>query len=262
MTNEPTQQMASGEGEPRTWLPPVLTGVALKAIREGLSVNTDWLGDYLSVSGRQVRNWEAGRYAIPPAVRNELDELQRVTDQAVADHITHATDQNNAAPTLVTYSDDADYHAAVEQQPFPHVRMPASWHRGIVYRAATQLPGAYIVDATPTDPIAAANIPHIGRARLRAVLTELEPLPPAELAALVEFIRGIALDPVWNATPQTFLREDLAEADTLPEPLRQSLTTRVAGWGRVQALAVLHAAHHHPDLIPIADDTEGEHSER
>lgn len=114
-----------------------MTDAELRVIREHLGLSPEWLADHLDVSGRTVRHWEAGKYAIPDGVRLELEDLERRTGEFIDGLIPRLLDMPE--PGVLTYRTDAEYHAA-----HPDVPFPASWHRAVVARLAQEVPGLAI----------------------------------------------------------------------------------------------------------------------
>lgn len=118
-----------------------MTPAEFKVVREFLGLTGDWLAEHLGVSGRTVRHWEQGKYAIPDGVRLEIEDLERRTGEFIAGVVEKLMDLPD--PGVVTYRDDAEYKAA-----HPDTEFPASWHRAVVARIAQEVPGLSIVFAT------------------------------------------------------------------------------------------------------------------
>jgi predicted transcriptional regulator len=114
-----------------------MTDAEFRCVREWLAVTGEWLADRLGVEGRTVRRWEAGTSPIPDGVREELEALEAMTGEAVAQAVAQLQDVPDV--TVVVYRTDEDYRAAVAE-----TRMPASWHRRVVMRAALEVPGVAI----------------------------------------------------------------------------------------------------------------------
>jgi len=117
-----------------------MTPAELRVVREFLGLTPEWLAGHLQVSARTVRHWEAGKYAIPDGVRLEVEDLERRTGEFVAGVVEKLMDLPD--PGLLTYRDDAEYHAAHPEVPFP-----ASWHRAVVARVAQEVPALAIAFA-------------------------------------------------------------------------------------------------------------------
>lgn len=115
-----------------------MTAAAFKTTREMLGLSDGWLADYLGVSSRTVRNWEAGKYPVPHGVAVQLDGLKREA-RAEVDRLVAGL-YGKPAPRLATYRNDDDYKAAN-----PGSKFPASWHRAVVARVALQVPAAGVV---------------------------------------------------------------------------------------------------------------------
>jgi len=114
-----------------------MTPAELRVVREFLGLTPEWLAGHLQVSARTVRHWEAGKYAIPDGVRLEVEDLERRTGEFVAGVVEKLMDVPD--PGVLTYRDDAEYHAAHPEVPFP-----ASWHRAVVARVAQEVPALVI----------------------------------------------------------------------------------------------------------------------
>ena len=127
-----------------------MTDAEFRVVREYLGLTGDWLGAHLGVSGRTVRHWENGKYAIPDGVRLEMEDLERRTAEFVAAIVYKLMDVPD--PGVLTYRADADYHAA-----HPDVPFPASWHRAVVARIAQDVPGLRIAYAAPDTDAAQAG---------------------------------------------------------------------------------------------------------
>lgn len=121
-----------------------MTGVELKTIREWLGVGIDWLAEYLDVSPRTVRHWEAGRNTIPDGARSEVERLEAVTAQYVAAGVE--TLKGDSDPAVVTYYSNEQY-----RQAYPEETWPATWHRRVVARIAQEVPGLVIISPPNND---------------------------------------------------------------------------------------------------------------
>jgi len=121
-----------------------MTPAEFKVVREFLGLTGDWLAEHLGVSGRTVRHWEQGKYAIPDGVRLEIEKLERQTGEFVSGIVGKLMDLPD--PGVITYRDDAEYHAAHPEIPFP-----ASWHRAVVARVAQKVPALSIAYADSVD---------------------------------------------------------------------------------------------------------------
>ncbi|QFG13279.1 helix-turn-helix DNA binding domain protein [Streptomyces phage Gilgamesh] len=117
-----------------------MTPAELRVVREYLGVTPEWLAAHLKVSGRLVRHWEQGKYAIPDIHRLEIQNLERYTGAFVSKVIDHLMDVPE--PVVGTYRDDDEYHAA-----HPEMSFPASWHRAVIARVAQEIPALSIVYA-------------------------------------------------------------------------------------------------------------------
>lgn len=121
-----------------------MTPAEFKVVREFLGLTGDWLAAHLGVSPRTVRHWEQGKYAIPDGVRLVIESLEARTGAFVTQSVVKLMDLPD--PGVVTYRDDAEYHAA-----HPDVEFPASWHRAVVARVAQEVPGLSIVFASDVN---------------------------------------------------------------------------------------------------------------
>ncbi|WP_055693246.1 DUF1870 family protein [Streptomyces prasinopilosus] len=114
-----------------------MTPAELRVVREYLGLSPEWLAAHLNVSGRTVRHWEQGKYAIPDGVRLEIEDLERRTGEFVSGIVDALMDLPD--PAVITYRDDAEYRAA-----HPDAEFPASWHRAVVARVAQEVPALAI----------------------------------------------------------------------------------------------------------------------
>ncbi|MFF8610867.1 helix-turn-helix domain-containing protein [Streptomyces sp. NPDC015346] len=121
-----------------------MTDAEFRVVREYLGLTGDWLAEHLGVSGRTVRHWEQGKYAIPDGVRLEMEDLERRTAEFVAGVVAQLLDI--PSPGVLTYRTDEDYHAA-----HPDVPFPASWHRAVIARIAQEVPSLAIAYAGQGD---------------------------------------------------------------------------------------------------------------
>ncbi|MEU5959231.1 transcriptional regulator [Streptomyces sp. NPDC047525] len=117
-----------------------MTDAEFKVLREYLGLSGDWLAAHLKVNPRTVRSWEQGRYPIPDGVRLAMEDLERRTGEWVNGIAEKLMDIPE--PIVLTYRNDAEYHAH-----HPEVEFPASWHRAVVARVAERVPALPIVYA-------------------------------------------------------------------------------------------------------------------
>ncbi|TXS50136.1 helix-turn-helix domain-containing protein [Streptomyces sp. t39] len=121
-----------------------MTDAEFKVVREYLGLTGDWLAGHLGVSGRTVRHWEQGKYPIPDGVRLAMEDLEARTGEFVAGVAKQLMDV--PAPGVITYRNDAEYHAA-----HPEIEFPASWHRAVVARIAQEVPALAIAYSETSD---------------------------------------------------------------------------------------------------------------
>lgn len=122
-----------------------MSDAELRVVREYLGLSPEWLAEHLGVSGRTVRHWEAGKYAIPDGVRFEVEDLEKRTAEWIDVLVPKLLDLPE--PAVAVYRTDADYHAAE-----PGSQFPASWHRAVVARLAQEVLGLSIAyaDSAPS----------------------------------------------------------------------------------------------------------------
>lgn len=108
-------------------------------VREALGLTGDQLAAMLHCSPRTVRSWEAGKYAIPDGVREQVEQIEEHTARAVDQVVTGLRDMRD--PTVRVYRTDTQFHA--EHPDATH--LPARWWRHVVYRAVEDVPGVEIV---------------------------------------------------------------------------------------------------------------------
>ncbi|MBB1253066.1 DUF1870 family protein [Streptomyces sp. OF3] len=114
-----------------------MTDAEFRVVREHLGLTGDWLAQHLQVNPRNVRAWEHGEKPIPDRIRLEMEDLERRTGEFLDGVIPQLMDLPE--PGIITYRNDAEYHAAHPENPFP-----ASWHRAVVARIAQEVPGLSI----------------------------------------------------------------------------------------------------------------------
>lgn len=127
-----------------------MTDAEFRVVREYLGLTPETLAALLKVTPRTVRHWEQGKYAIPDGVRLEIEDLERRTGEFVSGLIDKIMDIPD--PVVITYRDDAQYHAA-----HPDIPFPASWHRAVVARIAQEVPTLSIVYADAADRVGAGT---------------------------------------------------------------------------------------------------------
>ncbi|MGV0653759.1 DUF1870 family protein [Mycolicibacterium thermoresistibile] len=101
----------------------------------GLTIES--LAGMLRVNPRTIRSWEAGRDPIPERIRDEVEQIEAITAQAV----TELVDALRRDPVVAVYRRDEDMHAARPDT----AHLPARWWRHVVARAAHEVPGVEIV---------------------------------------------------------------------------------------------------------------------
>lgn len=114
-----------------------MTAAQFRVFREFLGLTGDALAALLDVDPRTVRHWEAGKYRIPDGVRIAVEQLEEMTERAVADATEQLGDVDE--PGVIVYRTDDEY-----QRECPGAVMPASWHRAVVARTALDVPGLAI----------------------------------------------------------------------------------------------------------------------
>lgn len=115
-----------------------MTDADLRVTMRGLGLTPLSLARILGVTAHTVRHWTHGRYQIPEGVRAEVEQIEAATAATVGSLVDALNDADN--PTLTAYWDDAalwDAHPEV-------LPLPAAWWDTVVYRAASEVPGADI----------------------------------------------------------------------------------------------------------------------
>ncbi len=115
-----------------------MNSAEFRCVREFLGLTQEALAAALGVADRTIRRWEAGTDLIPDGARLDIEALEESTMRAVLALVGELRDAPD--PTAVVYRTDAEYHAAE-----PSARMPASWHRMVIMRAAQVVEGVSIV---------------------------------------------------------------------------------------------------------------------
>lgn len=113
----------------------------LQTVREYLGLTTEVLAAMLGVRHDTVRRWESGRDPIPERVREDVEQIEEYTAQAVDELVVALEDARD--PAVRVYRTDAQMHEAR-----PDVaHLPARWWRHVVARAVEDVPGVRIVSA-------------------------------------------------------------------------------------------------------------------
>jgi hypothetical protein len=105
-------------------------------IMVGCGVGSDWLGGYLHVNPRTVRNWEWGKYPVPEPVAQEMRRLWEHTQQRAA-QLVQQTRDNPGAVVRVLGIDDTPGDT------FTGSLLPYTWHNQVIahaFAAAPDLP--------------------------------------------------------------------------------------------------------------------------
>ena len=121
-----------------------MTAAELRVVMRGLGLTPPSLARILGVTVHTVRHWTHGRYRVPEGVRAEIEQIETATAAAVGSLVDAPRDEDN--PTLTAYRDDAALWAA-HPEAYP---LPAAWWDTVLYRAASEVPGAAITyETTP-----------------------------------------------------------------------------------------------------------------
>ena len=115
-----------------------MTDADLRVTMRGLGLTPPSLARILGVTAHTVRHWTHGRYRIPDGVRAEVEQIETATAAAVGSLVDALNDADK--PTLTVYRDDAALWSA-HPEAYP---LPAAWWDTVVYRAASEVPGAAI----------------------------------------------------------------------------------------------------------------------
>ena len=116
-----------------------MTGAELQVVREWLGLTIEALAGMLQVNPRTVRSWEAGRDPIPERIRDEVEQIEQLTAQAVTELVDALRYTRDTV--VAVYRRDEDMHA--DRPDTGH--LPARWWRHVVARAAHEVPGVEIV---------------------------------------------------------------------------------------------------------------------
>jgi transcriptional regulator with XRE-family HTH domain len=115
-----------------------ITPAELTVVREHLGLTPEWLADYLGVSARNVRHWEAGKHQIPGGIRQRVEDLERQAGEFASGVIDQLA--NEPDPVVQVYRSDDAYCAA-----HPGMLLSARWHRAAIARVAQKIPTLSIV---------------------------------------------------------------------------------------------------------------------
>lgn len=119
-----------------------MTGGALKASIDYLGLTIPALAAFLGNSEGMVKDWVYGKDPIPYRLPHEIDDIERLTDRAVEDLVSHLTTRVKAGhlPVITTYRKDEELHAAHPE----YDRLTAKWWGVVAKRASLQVPHTII----------------------------------------------------------------------------------------------------------------------
>jgi transcriptional regulator with XRE-family HTH domain len=117
--------------------PSEMTPAELRCLREELRLTVKALSAAIGQTYQTVTRWESGERVPSRYSSAALADLVTLTDSTVAALVA----AHEPGATIVTYLDDASFQEHVDTGVFV---LPASWHRGVAWRAAAQIPGATI----------------------------------------------------------------------------------------------------------------------
>ncbi|EHI13154.1 hypothetical protein [Mycolicibacterium thermoresistibile] len=100
-------------------------------------MSTGCSGNTKTLAHPVLGSWEAGRDPIPARIRDEVEQIEAITAQAV----TELVDALRRDPVVAVYRRDEDMHASRPDTG----HLPARWWRHVVARAAHEVPGVEIV---------------------------------------------------------------------------------------------------------------------
>lgn len=117
----------------------VMTGAELRTVTDALGLAHVDLARMLEVHERTIRSWMTGRDQIPEWVRLTVEDWEaRTTDEV--ENVVGMFRDRPGDPVLPVWTDNDEMWSVMPRlHPFP-----ARWWRHVVYRAATELPGARI----------------------------------------------------------------------------------------------------------------------
>lgn len=121
-----------------------MTGSEVWCAREALGLERSDLGRLLGNRTEIVRDWERGKLKVPFGVREQIDRLEAVTDEAVERLVVDL--RQMPRPLAIVYA---------EKEPLPPgvARFGVRWWRSVAARAAAQVPGTRIGTAAEIDGI-------------------------------------------------------------------------------------------------------------
>lgn len=117
-----------------------MTAAEFRAIRAGLGVSADWLGEHLQVAMRTVQRWESGATPVAAFAAEGLLLLEvQAADQVSA--YVEAFEHPGPLPPLIRVPDGSD-----------DAEWPPGWVRMIAFRVRQQVPALMISDELRPDP--------------------------------------------------------------------------------------------------------------
>lgn len=115
-----------------------MTPAELKSTLGWLGVSTAWFGNQTGAHQRTVVRWCDGKSAIPKLVGDKLTEIVTRTNNAYDALREHTHPDGDGVTVLYTYRTDDQFWAARPD----HLPYPASWHRQMIARLASEIPTA------------------------------------------------------------------------------------------------------------------------
>lgn len=190
---------------------PRMTDAEFRIARHTLGVGQDWLAEHLKVTVRTLRNWEDGRYQIPPGIADEIHALLAYAEK-VADGLA-ADIAGIDLPTIYTYRDDRDYYEAHPDGPYC-----AGWHRSVVARVAAANPRVVV-----------------------AYYSRLPHLEAEHAQQLADVLADVYIDAAARSDPKAFLIAEIEDCldDATGETAYPELLAAAQAWTGPEAAAVL-----------------------
>jgi len=110
--------------------PLLMTDAELRCLREQLGLSVRDLAKAVNRHERNVHRWENGEQAISRETAEALQSLVAYTDATV-----NALVALGGGEAITTYRNDEAFHEAFDAGA---LKLPASWHRAVAWRAAQQ----------------------------------------------------------------------------------------------------------------------------
>lgn len=114
----------------------------LRAVREGLGLQVDWLADHLQVDPRTVHRWERGISRVPAKVEAALATLQQAQADMIAEHVEIFEGASSPLPPMLDI-------ASIDSRDWP-----SGWLARVAFGVLQHVPDLVVIDSTDEAPAA------------------------------------------------------------------------------------------------------------